>query len=157
MLHLVSCRYTRPYWNAVIHFLQSVLGLPRVQRIDRLIIFNEIGGSIVTTAACAFIRHAFNTFYRDFAMVDTHHKPFDWQRTFNGAMLSYQRAVFAWAESIKVFTTHRRYTRQTRQVPEDTLHKFPKLVTFTGNGLAYHLTSEFKKAVHDAAEAAKRP
>ena len=134
-----------------------MLGLPSVQRIDCLIIFNELGGSIIPTAACAFIRHAFNSFYRDFAMVDTHHKPFDWQKTFNRAMLSYQGAVHAWAESIKIFTTHRMHTKQTRQVPEDTLHRFPKLVTFTGNGLAYHLTSEFKKAVHDAAEAAKRP
>ena len=145
------------YWKAVIQFLRTVLGTGQVVSIERLIILNTIRSAVVSTEACAFIRHAFNTFYRDFAMVDTHHKPFDWQKTFNRAMLSYQSAVHAWAESIKIFTTHRRYTKQTRQVPEDTLHRFPKLVTFTGNGLAYHLTSEFKKAVHDAAEAAKRP
>ena len=157
MLHLVFCRNTRPYWKAVTNFLTNVLGTPQEKFIDRLIIFNTARGAVISPEACAFVRHAFNGFYKDFAMVDTHHKPFDWRKTFNGAMFSYQRAVFAWAESIKVFTTHRRYTRQTRQVPEDTLHRFPKLVTFTGNGLAYHLTSEFKKAVHDAAEAVKRP
>ena len=49
------------------------------------------------------------------------------------------------------------HTKQTRQVPEDTLRRFPKLVTFTSNGSAYNLTNEFMKAVHDAAEAVKRP
>ena len=80
--------YTKPYWNAVAHFLQTVLGLPRIQKIESLIIFNEIRGKIVPTEACAFIRHAFNAFYRDFAMVDTHNTPFVWKRTFIRAMIT---------------------------------------------------------------------
>ena len=35
-----------------------------------------IGAEVVSTAVCAFIRHAFEHFYRDFAMVDTHGKAF---------------------------------------------------------------------------------
>ena len=157
MLHLVQCRYTKAYWNAVVRFLQTVLGLPGVQKIECLIIFNEIRGKIVPTEACAFIRHAFNAFYRDFAMVDTHGKSFIWQRSFNRAMISFRNAVLAWAESIKIFTTRRMYTKLKQQVPQETLKQFPKLVTFEDRGFTYNLTSDFKKAIDDAEAAAKTP
>ena len=106
--------------------------------------------------ACAFVRHAFNAFYRDFAMVDTHGRNFVWERTFNRAMINFRNAVLAWAESIKIFTTWRRYTTQKQQVSQDTLTAFPTLVEFTDIGFTYNLTNNFKKAIDDAEEAAKK-
>ena len=156
MLHLVQCRNTKQYWNAVVSYLQKVLDLPRVIRVDCLIIFNELGGKVVSTEACAFIRRAFNIFYRDFAMVDTHGKAFIWELTFRGAVQNYRSAVLAWAETIKIFTTWRMYTKLKRQVPEETFKKIPKLVTFMDRGFTYHLTAKFKKAISDATAAAEK-
>ena len=67
---------------------------------------------LVPTAACAFIRHAFNHFYRDFAMVDTHDKASVWQYTLNRAMQGFRNAVLAYGESIKSFLANRTHTAQ---------------------------------------------
>ena len=89
-------------------------------------------------------------------MVDTHNKSFIWQRTFNRAIISFRDAVLAWAESIRIFTSWRRYTTQKQQVSRDTLTAFPALVEFTDIGFTYSLTKDFKKAIDDAEEAAKK-
>jgi hypothetical protein len=111
---------------------------------------------LVSVEACAFIRHAVNCFYRDFAMVDTHDKSFIWQHTFADAMHSYRSAVFAWAQSVRVFTTLRMYTPQKKQVSRDTLERFSKLVSFSGRGLTFTLTPAFKSAIAQAEAAAAR-
>ena len=99
---MINCMLTRPYWNAVKAFLRDVLGIQNMQYTDRLIICNVARGEVVSTEACAFIRHAVNCFYRDFAMVDTHDKKFTWQITFADAMHSFRSAVFAWAQTIRI-------------------------------------------------------
>ena len=159
MLHLITCMYTRPFWNAVRAFVTNVLGEPHARRIDHLIIFNTISGAMISTDACAFIRHAVNCFYRDFAMVDTHDRAFTWELTFADAMHSFRSAVFAWAQSIRVFTTIRRHTNQKKQVPSATLQQFYKLVTFTDHGYTFALTPTFRHAIAAAerAAAAKGP
>ena len=154
MLHLIQCRLTRPYWNAVRTFVVDVLGTTPEQFLDRLIIFNTSRGAMISAEACAFIRHAVNCFYRDFAMVDTHDRAFTWERTFMDAMHSYRRAVLAWAQSIRVFTTVRRYTNQKKRVSEDTLRKFDKLVTFSDYGTTFMLTPGFKHEIVKAEKAA---
>ena len=69
-----------------IFVLETVLSVKDIVRLDKLIIFNIIQNVLAPTAACAFIRHTFNHFYRDFAMVDTHDKKFVWQSTLSRAM-----------------------------------------------------------------------
>ena len=96
--------------------------------------------------------------YRDFAMVDTHDKKFTWQITFADAMHSFRSAVFAWAQTIRTFTATRKYSgKKKKQVPRDTLERFDKLVTFSGGGLTFGLTPQFKQAIThaDAAAAAR--
>jgi hypothetical protein len=140
MLHMILCRRTRPYWNAVRTFTTSILGAPHEQFLDRLVIFNTIQHQMASTEACAFIRHAVNRFYRDFAMVDTHDKKFTWQRTFADAMRSFRSAVFTWAQTIRIFTAVRRYSnKKKRNVPLDTLNRFNTLVTFSDAGLSFKL------------------
>ena len=115
---------------------------------DRLIIFNIVGGEVVSVEACAFIRHAVNCFYRDFAMVDTHDKKFTWQRTFADAMHSFRSAVLAWAQTIRIFTAVRRYSnKKKKNVPLDTLNRFNTLVTFSDAGLYFKLTPQFQQAI----------
>ena len=48
--------------------------------------FVIIKKEMATVEARAFIRHAFNCFYRDFAMVETHKKPFIAECTFRDTM-----------------------------------------------------------------------
>ena len=154
MLHLITCRYTRPLWVAVANFTHTVLGIERVLHMDSFIIFNTIRGEMISTEACAFVRHAVNRFYRDFAMVDTHDRYFLWERTFADSMHSFRNAVLAWAQSIRIFTANRRYTKQKKQVSQDTLTQFNKLVTFSDEGLTFTLTPAFQHAITQAEAAA---
>ena len=152
---MILCMQTKPYWNAVRTFVTSVLGATHERYFERLIIFNTSRGEMVSTEACAFIRHAVNCFYRDFAMVDTHDKKFTWQITFADAMHSFRGAVFTWAQTIRVFTATRKYSgKKKKQVPRDTLERFDKLVTFSGGGLTFGLTPQFKQAITHADAAA---
>jgi hypothetical protein len=74
-------------------------------------------------------------------------------------MHSFRSAVFAWAQSIRVFTTVRRHTSQKKKVPSATLTQFDKLVTFSDHGYTFALTPAFQNAISraDAAAAAKGP
>ena len=121
---------------------------------EHLIIFNTSSGKLVSTEARAFIRHAVNCFYRDFAMVDTHDRAFTWELTFADALHSFRRAVLAWAQTIRVFTTIRRHTSQKKQVPAETLRKFEKLVIFSDMGYTFTLTPAFTHAIAQAEAAA---
>jgi hypothetical protein len=144
--------YTRPYWNMVKSFLEKVLSINNIRHIDKLIIFNTIRDELVPTAACAFIRHAFNHFYRDFAMVDTHDEKFVWQSTLNRAMKGFRNAVLAYGESIKSFLANRTHTTQKKRVPDEALTHFNKLITFTNEGRQYSLTSAFQDAIEATAK-----
>ena len=115
MLHLVRCMHTKPYWNAVKRFLEQVLGVEVIIHLDRLIIFNCIRDKVVSIEACAFIRHAFNHFYRDFALVDTLGAKFVWQYTFERAIHGFRNAVLAYGQSIKTFIANRTFTNQKKE------------------------------------------
>ena len=70
-------------------------------------------------------------------------------------MHSFRSAVFAWAQTIRIFTAARRYSgKKKKQVPLDTLQRFDKLVTFSGGGLTFGLTPQFKQAIASADAAA---
>ena len=115
-----------------------MLGAPDEKYLDRLFIFNTPRGKLISTDACAFIRHAVNCFYRDFAMVDTHDRAFVWERTFEDAMRSYRNAVLAWAQSIRVFTAIRRYTNQKKQVDSRTFKMYGESLDSTGSMSGCH-------------------
>ena len=86
-------------------------------------------------------------------MVDTHNKPFNWKKTFNHAMTTYQRATLRWATFIRIFRATRQHTSRKQHVPQDTLRQFPTLVTFNNN-YNFTLTTDFKAAIKDAEAAA---
>ena len=75
MLHLVKCRHTKPLWNKCLLFCRDTLDAPDMtRRVERAIIFNqEKEDKMLPEATCAFIRHAFNIFYHDFANVEKAH------------------------------------------------------------------------------------
>ena len=135
--------------------MTTTLGTPRALNLERLLIFNVIRDQLVSVEARAFIRHAVNRFYRDFAMVDTHAKAWKWEATFNRAMKGYRDAVHAWAQEIKVFSTNRMYTAQKKQVARDTLQRFETLIHFQDSGFTFRLTSAFLQAIKNAEDAAE--
>ena len=87
MLHLVKCRHTKPLWNKCLLFCRDTLDAPDMtRRVERAIIFNqEKEDKMLPEAACAFIRHAFNIFYHDFANVEKGHI-FVWQKVYYRAL-----------------------------------------------------------------------
>ena len=134
-------------------FLYNVLKIPHENFIQTLIILNVSRGKLISTEARAFVRHAFNAFYRDFAMVDTHNKNFNWKVTFNHAMTTFHRAVLRWATSIRIFHTWRQHTSRKKNVAQATLHQFPTLITFNDK-YTFTLTADFRAAISDATTAA---
>ncbi len=155
VIHLIRCMNTRPFWNAVVNFLTITLGTPRALNMERLLIFNVIRDQPVSVESRAFIRHAVNHFYRDFAMVDTHAKIWTWEVTFNRAMQGYRDAVLTWAQELKVFSTNRMYTAQKKQVARDTLQQFETLIHFQDSGFTFRLTPAFLQAIKNAEDAAE--
>ena len=134
-------------------FLYHVLKVPTEIYVAKLIILNVSRGKLINTEARAFIRHAFNAFYRDFAMVDTHNKPFNWKKTFKHAMTTYRQAILRWATSIRIFRAWRQHTSRKKHVAQTTLHQFPTLATFDDN-YNFTLTANFRATIDDAQTAA---
>ena len=158
MLHLVECEKIKPYWNMVIKFITTVMNEPHIQHVKLAIIFNIVHGGtnkMASTEACAFIRHAFDNFWRDFALVDTNGKAFIPVYTFRRTMENFHNAVLAYGQSIKQFKTQRRYTNLKKHIPEKTLEQFPTLITIDPATYNLELTDAFKTAYSDAHTAAK--
>ena len=78
-------------------------------------------------AACAFIRHAFNIFYHDFANVDKGHT-FIWQKVYYRALKSFRRAAMRYAGKIRLQHTHRIYTDLTAEVSEESRKRFERII-----------------------------
>ena len=73
IFHLFQCSQTKPLWNACLNFCQEVLGCERPIRVPEAIIFglqNVSKQKMFGTTAPAFLRHAYECFYHDFANVD---------------------------------------------------------------------------------------
>ena len=120
---------------------------------EKAIIFNEWKrNELAPPSACALLRHAYGQMYRDFTLVDTQSRPFNWKITFARTLRRFRSAVHRYAVSIRHFRAHRRFTSQPQQVPEEALKKFETLVVFDTPEYTFRLTQAFVGAV-DAAEA----
>ena len=93
--------------------------------------------------------------YRDFTLVDTQNRPFNWKITFARTLRRFRSAVHRYAVHIRHFRAHRRFTSQPQQVPDESLKMFETLVTFEKPEYSFQLTQAFVKAI-DAAEADAR-
>ena len=67
-------------------------------------------------------------------------------------MQGFHNAVLAYGESIKSFLANRTHTAQKKQVPEEALTIFSKLITFQGGGQQYNLTPAFQNAIDATAK-----
>ena len=109
---------------------------------------------MMSTEACAFSRHAFDRFWRDFALVDTNQRAFIPEYTFRSTMENFRNAVLAYGESIRRFKTNREYTTLKKHVPEETLKQFPTLISIDPNTYSFTLTKGLEDAFARATDAA---
>ena len=153
MRHTASCPRMKPFWDAIFKFLRTVMHIPAPTLREQAIIFNEWKrGELGKTEACALIRHAYGQMYRDFTLVDTQNRPFNWKITFARTLRRFRSAVNRYAVHIRHFRAHRRFTSQPQQVPDESLKMFETLVTFEKPEYSFQLTPAFVQAI-DAAEA----
>ena len=96
-------------------------------------------------ATCAFIRHAFNIFYHDFANVEKGHI-FIWQKVYYRALTSLRRAAMRYAGKIRLQHTHRIYTDLTAEVSEESRNKFEQIIEIDTTGVS-GLMPDFKDAI----------
>ena len=150
MLHLIQCWHTRPLWIAVLGICHRILQAPDMRTaIERAIIFNQANPKdMLPTAACAYIRHAFNCFYHDFANVDKGHT-FTWQRVYYDSLISFRSAVLRHAERMRRMHTHRVHTSLPEEVSQEDRDKFECVIKIDPHGNAT-LNSVFTAAI-DAA------
>ena len=73
---------------------------------------------LLPVAACAFIRHAFNCFYHDFANVDKGHA-FVRERVYYDALISIRSAVLRHTHRMRLLYVHRVRTSVPRHQKED--------------------------------------
>ena len=135
MLHLIQCRRTSPLWQAVLIFCRDVLKAPdMLGSVERAIIFNQANPrDMLPTAACAFIRHAFNCFYHDFANVDKGYT-FTWQRVYYDSLISFRSAVLRHGESMRRLHAHRAYTSLPGTVSQEDREKYECVIHIDQNG-----------------------
>ena len=69
----------------------------------------------------ALIRHAYGQMYRDFTLVDTQQRPFNWKITFARTLRRFRSAVHRYAVNIRHFHARRRFTSQQDAVPEEAI------------------------------------
>ena len=148
MLHLVECMHCKPLWKKCLAFCRNTLDAPNTD-LYRGIIFNQENyDTMLPEAACAFIRHAFNIFYHDFANVEKGFM-FIWQRVYYRALTSFRSAVRRYSGKIRLQHTHRLHTSLTEVVSEDNRKKFTSVVSIDQQGNST-LSTSFTAAIDQA-------
>ena len=117
--------------------LKSLAGPPR--RRGRFPAGRCRGGRLPGEGRCRG-GHAYGQMYRDFTLVDTQCRPFNWKITFSRTLRRFRSAVHRYAVSIRHFRAHRRFTSQPQQVPEDALKMFETLAVFDTPEYSFRLT-----------------
>ena len=111
---------------------------------------NIVQGKMMSTEAYAFARHAFDRFWRDFALVDTNQAALIPAYTFRSTMENFRNAVIAYGETIRRFKTNREHTTMKKHVPEETLKQFPTLIRIDPTTYTFSLTAELEDAFKQA-------
>ena len=155
MLHLLECRHAQPFWRACVAFTTRVLKAPAPLRIPLAIAFGQWKSAgdpdpLGPEEARAFLRHAFNQFYHDFANVDLKHSTFRWQSTYLAALHSFREAARRRGQSFKVLFASRLHTDLPHTPPLEELNAFPTVLTCLPGG-NFHIN----QAIDDEIDRAK--
>ena len=152
IFHLFQCPQTKPLWNACLHFCQDVLGCEQARRVPEAIIFGlqNVGNQkMFCTEALAFLRHAYECFYHDFANVDLQGSAFYWQLTFSRALKSFRNAVLRYGMQHRILFNTRRFTNLVDTAPQEVRERFASVIDI-GEGGDFALQPALVDAVADA-------
>jgi len=151
ILNLFSCQAAAPFWRQCLLFCKNVLGISAHQDTREAIMFGtcSITGKLLPDTARAFLRHAFNCFYHDFANVDVKEAKFHWQMTYCDAVESFRNAVHRYGMRLKILYNTRHHSTLNGIAPKEARERYPNLITIGEFGDAT-LTSGFKRAIVEA-------
>ena len=131
-------------------FCVTVLKADRTSNIGTAIIFGlATQTTLLPEDSRAFLRHAFNQFYHDFANVDMKGTAFHWPCTFRDALLSYRDAVYRYGKRTQILFNTRYYSTLEGVVPLSARTRFPSLIDIGTEG-DFSLTAAFQKAIDTA-------
>ena len=153
---MIRCPNAKSYWLACLDFCKKVLGYEiEPMGIYEAIVFNTAGSSdvMLPETTRAFLRHAVGRYYAAVTQVHREGAVFRWQSTFHWALLKFRDAAMRWAYAIKLQFACRAFSDLTQTVADETLAKYPDLITFKSNRSTFHVTQQFQNAIN-AAEAA---
>ena len=160
ILHLFECEQTAPYWRTCIAFCVQVLGVKRPANIRNAVIFGIDGPTtLLPEEARAFLRHAYNRFYHDFANVDVKLVPFHPVVTYAHALRSFRDAVYRYGMQLRVLYNTRRYSTLEGTAPEEARKRYPRLITIGAEGgfaLSDALSNTVDQALKRATDALDR-
>ena len=157
MLHMVTCPAAKPYWKACAKFCKDILKYEiHPKGLHYAVVFNTAGSTdvMLPKEVCALLRHAVGRYYAAVTKVHKEGATFRWQSTFHWTLLKFQDAVLRWAYAIKLQFAQRAYSDLTQSVDDETLAQFPSLVTFEEDRHHFAITSNFKRAIKAAEDAA---
>ena len=155
MLHMITCRYSRPYWSACLDFCHKVLGAPPNLSLVEAVVFNvsqtgsQSGTELLGEAVRAFLRHAVGKWYASMTAVFREGKIFVWEATFLSTIQGFRTAVLRRCYNIKKHYANRVHTNLVAVVSEEERAKYPTLVSIQQDG-EHKLTTNFEQAIDDA-------
>ena len=85
--------------------------------------------TLLPEAARAFLRHAYNQFYHDFANVDLKQIPFHYEVTYASALRSFRNAVYRYGMNFRKLFNTRKHSTLQGVAPEETRDKYPLRAT----------------------------
>jgi len=139
MLHLITCHRTKPFWKACLKFTTRILQAPAPHNAHLAIAFGQwnhpqSADPLGPEDARAFLRHAFNHFYHDFANVDLKNSTFVWQETYLAALYSFREAAQRRGQSFKMLYANRKNTDLPSSPPQEELDAFPNVLSCRQGG-----------------------
>ena len=136
MLHMITCRNSKPFWDACIAFCTDTLHeLANMQRTAKAIIFNVDNTSeLLGMPTRAFLRHAVRWWYASMTKVHKENLIFEWKTCYHTTLLKFREAVIRKCIGIRRHYVHRVHTRLTEVVPEDERATYACVVKIEKNG-----------------------
>ena len=149
MLHMITCKHSRPYWTACFDFCHKVLGATQYLGVIDAVIFNMHQNTLLGEAVRAFLRHAVGKWYASMTAVFREDKVFVWEATFLWTVQGFRAAVLRRCYNIKKHYANRVHTNLVAVVSEEERAKYPTLVSIQQDG-EHKLTTNFERAIDDA-------
>ena len=105
--------------------------------------------TLLPEEARAFLRHAYNQFYHDFANVDVKQVPFHPEVTYAHALRYFRDVVYRYGMQLRILYNTRRYSTLEGTAPEEARKRYPKLITISAEG-GFALSDAFSNTVDQA-------